>query len=104
MNHLASIWHSPRFYRAARLGLVAALVALALAQPAFAQDLDISTKSASALTTITVGIKVILTVAVMGSGVLASFGRMTWSTVGQVVIGTMIAGLATEVVAAFFDE
>ena len=102
MNHPASIWHSPRLHRVARLGLIAAVLALVLAQPAFAQ-LDITKQAQTALTAIKAGVRVILIVAVMGSGVLAAFGRMSWSTVGQVLIGSIIAGLATEVVAALYD-
>ncbi|HEY4146686.1 TrbC/VirB2 family protein [Pinirhizobacter sp.] len=102
MIHSASFWHSPRLRRAARLGLIASLVALVLAQPAFAQ-LDISSKATTAVNAIKNGVKFILVVAVLGSGVLAAFGRMSWTTVGQVLIGSIIAGLATEVVDALYQ-
>jgi type IV secretory pathway VirB2 component (pilin) len=101
VNHPASIWHSPRLRRAARLGLVSVLLALVLAQPAFAQ-LDVSGKATEAVTAIKTGVKFILVVAVLGSGVLAAFGRMSWTTVGQVLVGSIIAGMATEVVDALY--
>lgn len=72
-----------------------------LAQPAFAQ-LNVSEKATEAVTAIKTGVKFILVVAVLGSGVLAAFGRMSWTTVGQVLIGSIIAGLATEVVDALY--
>ena len=77
------------------------MVGLALVQPAFAQ-LDISSKATTAVEAIKTGVKFVLIVAVMGSGVLAAFGRMSWTTVGQVLIGSIIAGLATEVVSALY--
>lgn len=77
------------------------VIGLALAQPAFAQ-LDISSKATTAVEAIKTGVKFVLIVAVMGSGVLAAFGRMSWTTVGQVLIGSIIAGLATEVVSALY--
>jgi len=101
MNYLALTWRSPRLRRAARLALVASLLALVLVQPALAA-LEIEEKAQEALDAIQAGVKFILIVAVLGSGVLAAFGRMSWTTVGQVLIGSIIAGLATEVVAALY--
>jgi type IV secretory pathway VirB2 component (pilin) len=85
------------------LALVACafVLGLMLAQPVFAQ-LDISSKATTAVEAIKTGVKFVLIVAVMGSGVLAAFGRMSWTTVGQVLIGSIIAGLATEVVSALY--
>jgi type IV secretory pathway VirB2 component (pilin) len=101
MNNLALKRHLPQLRHAARLGLVAALMALVLAQPAFAQ-LNIEAKATQAVDAIKQGVRFILIVSVMGSGVLAAFGRMSWATVGQVLIGSIIAGLATEVVSALY--
>lgn len=101
MSYITLAWQSPRLRRAARLGLIAALLALVLAQPALAQ-LNIDAKATQAVDAIKSGVKFILIVAVMGSGVLAAFGRMSWTTVGQVLIGSIIAGLATEVVSALY--
>lgn len=83
------------------LSATAVLVGLLLAQPAFAQ-LNIDAKATTAVEAIKTGVKFVLIVAVMGSGVLAAFGRMSWTTVGQVLIGSIIAGLATEVVSALY--
>ena len=74
---------------------------------AFAQDaggMDLCTKANDALTWIKEGVFFILIVAVMGSGVLAAFGRMSWHTVGQVLIGAIVAGVATEVVTALYGS
>jgi type IV secretory pathway VirB2 component (pilin) len=102
MNHPATTARTPgRHARLARLVVPCLLAGLVLAQPAFAQ-LDISAKAETAVTAIKTGVRFILIVAVMGSGVLAAFGRMSWTTVGQVLIGSIIAGLATEVVSALY--
>ena len=74
---------------------------------AFAQaagGMDLCTKANSALTWIKEGVFFILVVAVLGSGVLAAFGRMSWATVGQVLIGAIVAGVATEVVTALYGS
>jgi type IV secretory pathway VirB2 component (pilin) len=73
---------------------------LALAQAA--GGMDLCTKANSALTWIKEGVFFILVVAVLGSGVMAAFGRMSWATVGQVLIGAIVAGVATEVVTALY--
>ena len=73
---------------------------LALAQAA--GGMDLCTKANSALTWIKEGVFFILVVAVLGSGVMASFGRMSWVTVGQVLVGAIVAGLATEVITALY--
>lgn len=80
------------------------LVVLALSvfpESAFAQDI-LSEKGEAAMGWIKKAVYFILVVAVMGSGVMASFGRMSWATVGQVLVGSIVAGLATEVVDALF--
>ena len=75
---------------------------LALAQAA--GGMDLCTKANSALTWIKEGVFFILIVAVLGSGVMAAFGRMSWATVGQVLIGAIVAGVATEVVTALYGS
>jgi|GEM_PF-4499101 len=102
MNYLALTWRSPRLRRVARVAFIASLIALVLAQPALAQ-LNIEGKAKEAVDAIKAGVRWILVVAVLGSGVLAAFGRMSWTTVGQVLIGSIIAGLATEVVDALYQ-
>jgi type IV secretory pathway VirB2 component (pilin) len=69
-----------------------------------AGGMDLCSKANSALTWIKEGVFFILVVAVLGSGVMAAFGRMSWATVGQVLIGSILAGLATEVVTALFGS
>lgn len=59
-------------------------------------------KATTAMNWIKRAVYFILTVAVIGSGVLAAFGRMSWATVGQVLIGAIVAGVATEVVDALY--
>jgi type IV secretory pathway VirB2 component (pilin) len=80
--------------------LVGALFVL-MPQYAFAQDL-IGSKAEKALEWIKTAVHTILVVSVIGSGVLAAFGRMSWATVGQVLIGAVVAGVATEVVDALY--
>lgn len=70
--------------------------------PSYAQDI-IGEKASTAVEWIKRGVYFILVIAVIGSGVLAAFGRMSWATVGQVLVGAIIAGLATEVVDALYD-
>lgn len=89
------------------VSLVLAAIAFMLFCPeiALAQDLaDLSTKSNSAVSWIKTAVHAILVVAVIGSGVMAAFGRMSWATVGQVIIGAVVAGLATEVVDALYGS
>lgn len=59
-------------------------------------------KSEVAMKWIKSAVYTILLVAVMGSGVLAAFGRMSWATVGQVLVGAVVAGMATEVVEGLY--
>lgn len=85
----------------------AVLVSIAMAlvlipEWAFAQDL--ASKADKALEWIKTGVHTILVVSVIGSGVLAAFGRMSWSTVGQVLVGAIVAGVATEVVDALYGS
>jgi hypothetical protein len=58
----------------------------------------LSTNATTAVNYIKTGVYFILIVAVLGSAVAAAFGRMEWATVGRVLIGCVVAGLATEVV------
>jgi type IV secretory pathway VirB2 component (pilin) len=76
---------------------------LLIPQLAFAQDVGIADKANKALDWIKTAVHTILVVAVIGSGVLAAFGRMSWATVGQVLIGAVVAGVASEVVTALYD-
>jgi type IV secretory pathway VirB2 component (pilin) len=82
------------------MGFSALTPHLAIAQAA--GGMDLCTKANSALTWIKEGVFFILVVAVLGSGVMAAFGRMSWATVGQVLIGAIVAGVATEVVTALY--
>lgn len=81
--------------------IIAMLLAL-MPEWAFAQDL--AGKADKALEWIKTGVHTILVVSVIGSGVLAAFGRMSWSTVGQVLVGAIVAGVATEVVDALYGS
>ena len=76
--------------------------ALVLLMPQFAFAQDIGAKAKQALDWIKTAVHTILVVSVIGSGVLAAFGRMSWATVGQVLIGAVVAGVATEVVDALY--
>lgn len=109
MNTIASNSYSRRIDRLQRnqalpsLAITALLVFAMSAFPesAYAQDI-ISEKAESAMEWIKTAVYFILVVAVLGSGVMASFGRMSWATVGQVLVGAIVAGLATEVVDALY--
>lgn len=97
--------HAGYLQGAVTVGLM--LVSALLPHIAFAQvagGMDLCSKANSALTWIKEGVFFILVVAVLGSGVMAAFGRMSWATVGQVLIGAIVAGLATEVVTALFGS
>lgn len=69
---------------------------------ALAQNI-LDEKATTALEWIKSAVYFILVVAVLGSGVLAAFGRMSWATVGQVLVGSIVAGLATAVVDALYS-
>ncbi|QAU23379.1 hypothetical protein EO087_04790 [Dyella sp. M7H15-1] len=73
---------------------------------AFTQDAasQLKTQANSALSWLWTGVYFILVVAVLGSGVMAAFGRMEWRTVGQVLIGCVVAGMATAVVQGLFGN
>jgi type IV secretory pathway VirB2 component (pilin) len=92
-----------RTYRLVPCMLMMLLVAaLFLLMPQFAFAQDIGAKAEKALEWIKTAVHTILVVSVIGSGVLAAFGRMSWTTVGQVLIGAVVAGVATEVVDALY--
>lgn len=100
---------SPSYFNKHNIALLLgmALFALAIFFPelALAQDLGgLDAKSNSAVNWIKTAVHAILVVAVIGSGVMAAFGRMSWATVGQVIIGAVVAGLATEVVDALYGS
>jgi type IV secretory pathway VirB2 component (pilin) len=59
---------------------------------------QLSTNATTAVNYIKTGVYFILIVGVLGAAVSAAFGRMEWMTVGKVLIGCVIAGLATDVV------
>lgn len=83
------------------LGLVVMVAMMAMPELAHAQNI-IDEKAETALEWIKRAVYFILVIAVLGSGVLAAFGRMSWSTVGQVLVGAIVAGLATSVVDALY--
>lgn len=94
-------------YMQLALSLLLMVCSAAAPHLAFAQatgGMDLCTKANDALTWIKEGVFFILIVAVLGSGVLAAFGRMSWATVGQVLIGAIVAGVATEVVTALYGS
>lgn len=63
---------------------------------------QLSSKATSALDWIKTAVYFILVVAVIGSGVMAAFGRLSWMTVGTVLAGSIIAGIGAEVVTALY--
>jgi type IV secretory pathway VirB2 component (pilin) len=91
--------------RAALLMSIAMLLVL-IPEWAFAQagGGGLDSKAKQALDWIQTAVYTILVISVMGSGVLAAFGRMSWSTVGQVLVGAIVAGMATEVVTALYGK
>jgi type IV secretory pathway VirB2 component (pilin) len=92
-----------RGYFTLAIALLVGVMMLAMPEMAMAQSI-IDEKADSALQWIRRAVYFILVVAVLGSGVLAAFGRMSWATVGQVLIGAIVAGVATEVVSALYGE
>lgn len=92
-----------RGYFMLALAAVFGLMLLLAPDVAMAQSI-IDEKADAALTWIRRAVYFILVVAVLGSGVLAAFGRMSWATVGQVLIGAIVAGVATEVVSALYGD
>lgn len=101
-NRIASFMRRSSTRKTLMFGL--ALVLLAGSEWAFAQAAGggLQGKADTALQWIKTAVYTILVVAVMGSGVMAAFGRMSWSTVGQVIVGAIVAGMATEVVTALY--
>lgn len=83
---------------------VFALMLLVAPDMAHAAAGQLQSKGDEAISWIRIAVGVILTIAVMGSGVLAAFGQMSWKTVGQVIVGCIVAGLATAVVTALFGS
>ena len=79
-----------------------ALLALFAPDIAHAAAGQLQSKGDEAIAWIRIAVGFVLVVAVMGSGVMAAFGQMSWKTVGQVLIGCVVAGLATVVVTALF--
>jgi type IV secretory pathway VirB2 component (pilin) len=63
---------------------------------------QLSSKATSALDWIKTAVYFILVVSVIGSGVMAAFGRLSWMTVGTVLAGAIIAGIGAEVVTALY--
>jgi type IV secretory pathway VirB2 component (pilin) len=87
-----------------RTALALGIATLLILIPEFAFAQDLAGKADKALEWIKTGVHTILVVSVIGSGVLAAFGRMSWSTVGQVLVGAIVAGVATEVVDALYGS
>jgi type IV secretory pathway VirB2 component (pilin) len=73
-------------------------LALAQSSGSGSASSQLSTNATTAVNYIKTGVYFILIVGVLGAAVAAVFGRMEWRTVGQVLIGCVIAGLATDVV------
>lgn len=92
-----------RGYMTLALTAVFVFAMMVLPEVAMAQNI-IDDKATTALDWIKRGVYFILVVAVMGAGVLAAFGRMSWMTVGQVLIGAIVAGVATAVVDALYGN
>ncbi|MFC3715145.1 TrbC/VirB2 family protein [Luteimonas soli] len=92
-----------RGYFTLAIAAMVGVMMLAMPEMAMAQSI-IDDKADAALTWIRRAVYFILVVAVLGSGVLAAFGRMSWATVGQVLIGAIVAGVATEVVSALYGD
>jgi type IV secretory pathway VirB2 component (pilin) len=90
----------------AGIGLLLVLAMFLAPELALAQDpgAQLATKGQNAVNWIKRGVYFILLIAVIGSGVMAAFGQMQWRTVGQVIIGSIIAGLSTEVVTALYGS
>ena len=102
-NRGADLLDRNRGYFMIALTVVVGLMMLFAPDLAHAQSI-IDEKADSALAWIRRAVYFILVVAVLGSGVLAAFGRMSWATVGQVLIGAIVAGVATEVVSALYGD
>jgi Ca2+/Na+ antiporter len=102
-NRVAGLLDRNRGYFMIALTVVVGLMMLFAPDLAHAQSI-IDEKADSALAWIRRAVYFILVVAVLGSGVLAAFGRMSWATVGQVLVGAIVAGVATEVVSALYGE
>lgn len=103
MNSVNRWLNRNRGYLTIALSTLVAVSSTLVPATAVAQDI-ISDKAESAMEWIKQAVYFILVVAVLGSGVLAAFGRMSWGTVGQVLIGAIVAGLATEVVDALYAD
>lgn len=88
----------------AQTALLLGIATLLILMPDWAFAQDLASKADKALEWIKTGVHTILVVSVIGSGVLAAFGRMSWSTVGQVLVGAIVAGVATEVVDALYGS
>jgi len=88
------------------LGLIA--LALVLAAFVFAPETahaaagQLTDKAKQAYKWLQIAVAFILGVAVLGSGVLAAFGAISWKTVGQIIVGCIVAGLAAAVVTALY--
>lgn len=92
-----------RGYMTLALTAVFLLAMLLMPEAVLAQNI-IDDKATTALDWIKRGVYFLLIVAVLGAGVLAAFGRISWLTVGQVLIGAIIAGVATAVVDALYGD
>jgi hypothetical protein len=109
MNHALSLslfgtkfrFDGKQFFTFAALALVA-MFSIVAPDTAFAAAGELQDKADEAYSWLELAVGFILTVAVLGSGVLAAFGQISWKTVGQVLIGCIVAGLAATVVSALY--
>ena len=103
---IAGVWshadrQASRFMKWVMLALVVAIAFTP--QFAFAAAGGVGslcTNANAALQWIEIAVYFILVVAVLGAAVAASFGRMEWMTVGKILIGCIICGIAVPVVTA----
>lgn len=65
---------------------------------------NLCSNAQNAIGWIQTGVYFILVVAVLGSGVAAAFGRMEWATVGRILIGCIVAGLAAALVGVLYGN
>lgn len=107
MNHVAN--NADKYVtRISWVVMLAVFVAsFVMPQLAFAQAVgggggvgNLCTNANQAVKWIEIGVYFILVVAVLGAAVAASFGRMEWMTVGKILIGCIICGVAVPVVTA----
>ncbi len=108
----AATLSAPLTSRSNNLLRVFGFIALALVLAAFvfapetahAAAGQLTDKAKEAYKWLQIAVAFILGVAVLGSGVLAAFGAISWKTVGQIIVGCIVAGLAAAVVTALYGQ